>query len=95
MKRLVFLLLCVSGSPVLAQAPDSALLERYAAEGEKALAERRYDEAARAYEKLRDLSPQTAEVHAKLGLIYYQKRDYEHAVPALRRAWIRCWSQRT
>jgi tetratricopeptide (TPR) repeat protein len=86
MKRLVFLLLCVSGSPVLAQAPDPALLERYAAEGEKALAERRYDEAARAYEKLRDLSPQTAEVHAKLGLIYYQKRDYEHAVPALRRA---------
>ena len=86
MKRLLFLMLCVSGLPVLAQPPDPALLERYAAEGEKALAERRYDEAARAYERLRDLSPGTAEVHAKLGLIYYQERDYEHAVPALRRA---------
>jgi len=86
MKRLMVLILCLSGSPVLAQAPESALLERYAAEGEQALAERRYDDAARAYEKLRELSPDTAEVHAKLGLIYYQKRDYEHAVPALKRA---------
>src|SRR5207249_2733637 len=86
MKRLLFLMLCVSGPPVLAQPPDPDLLERYAAEGEKALAERRYDDAARAYEKVRELSPETAEVHAKLGLIYYQKRDYEHAVPALRRA---------
>ena len=86
MKRLLFLMLCVSGLPVLAQPPDPGLLERYAAEGERALAERRYDEAARAYERLRDLSPGTAEVHAKLGLIYYQERDYEHAVPALRRA---------
>jgi tetratricopeptide (TPR) repeat protein len=86
MKRLMVLLLCVSGPPVLAQAPDPAVLESYAAEGEKALAERRYDDAARSFEKLRELSPETAEVHAKLGLIYYQKRDYEHAVPALRRA---------
>jgi len=86
MRRLLFPMLCLCGTAVLAQAPDPALLERYAAEGEKALAERRYDEAARYYEKLRDLSPQTAEVHAKLGLIYYQKRDYERAVPTLRRA---------
>jgi predicted Zn-dependent protease len=86
MKLLMVFLLCASGAPLLAQAPDPALLDRYAAEGEKALAERRYDDAARAYEKLRELSPETAEVHARLGLIYYQKRDYERAVPALRRA---------
>ena len=86
MKLLLALTLCAFGASALAQAPDPGLLERYAAEGEKALAERRYDDAARAYEKLRELSPGTAEVHARLGLIYYQKRDYEQAVPALRRA---------
>lgn len=86
MKRLMLLLLCMSGSSVLAQPADPGLLERYAKEGEKALAEHRYDDAARAFEKLRELSPETAEVHAKLGLIYYQKRDFERAVPALRRA---------
>src|SRR6202022_468460 len=46
----------------------------------------RYDDAARAYEKLKELSPATAEVHAKLGLIYFQQRDYTRAVPALRQA---------
>jgi tetratricopeptide (TPR) repeat protein len=86
MKRLMVLILSVAVPPVLAQTPDPALLERYAAEGEQALAERRYDDAARSYEKLRELSPETAEVHAKLGLIYYQKRDFEQAAPALRRA---------
>jgi len=86
MKRLMLLLLCLSGSPVLAQPADPGLLERYAREGEVALAEHRYDDAARAFEKLRELSPETAEVHAKLGLIYYQKRDFERAVPALRQA---------
>ena len=87
MKWLMVLILCVPGLPALAQAPDrAAALERYAVEGEQALAESRYDDAARSYEKLRELSPETAEVHAKLGLIYYQKRDFERAVPALKRA---------
>src|ERR1700716_523920 len=84
MKRLMVLILCLSSPAALAQAPETAALERYAAEGEQALAEHRYDDAARSYEKLRDLSPETAEVHARLGLIYYQKRDFERAVPALK-----------
>jgi predicted Zn-dependent protease len=86
MKRLMVLILCLSGAAALAQAPDPAALERYAAEGEQALAEHRYDDAARSFEKLRELSPETAEVHARLGLIYYQKREFERAVPALKRA---------
>ena len=87
MKRLIVLLgLCLSTSAVIAQAPAPTELERYAAEGQKALAERRWADAARAYEKLRELSPETAEVHAQLGMIYFQQNDFARAVPPLRQA---------
>ncbi len=87
MKPLVVLLgLCLAAAPALAQAPDAAALERYAAEGQKALAERRWVDAARAYEKLRELSPGTAEVHAQLGMIYFQQQAFAQAVPPLRQA---------
>ena len=80
------LALLLSSAPVLAQAPDPQLLQRYSEAGQRALAEHRYAEAEQAYEKLRELSPQTAEVHAGLGLIYYQQRKFAEAVPALRQA---------
>ncbi len=79
---LLLYLVCLSA----AQAPDPGLLQRYSQEGERALAEHRYADAEKAYEKLRELSPETAEVHAGLGLIYYQQRKFAEAVPALRRA---------
>lgn len=69
-----------------AQQSDATQLDRYAEEAQRALAEGRYDAAARAYEKLRELSPQTAEVHAQLGLIYFQQRAFAKAVPSLRQA---------
>ncbi len=84
--RLFMILLCLSASSGLAQQADSALLRRYSQEGDKALAERRYDEAAKAYEKIRELAPKTAEVHARLGLIYYQQGRFEQAALALRQA---------
>jgi tetratricopeptide (TPR) repeat protein len=80
------LALLLSAPPVLAQAPDPELLQRYSEAGQRALAEHRYAEAAQAYERLRELSPGTAEVHAGLGLIYYQQRKFTAAVPALRQA---------
>jgi tetratricopeptide (TPR) repeat protein len=88
MPRLVPLLLgiCLSGTVAVAQAPEPGALERHAAEGQKALAERRWADAARAYEKLRELSPGTAEVHAQLGMIYFQQHAFARAVPALRQA---------
>jgi len=88
MRQLVLVLLgtTLAGSPVLAQAPEPGALERYAGEGQKALAERRWADAARAYEKLRELSPETAEVHAQLGMIYFQQHDFARAVPTLRQA---------
>jgi tetratricopeptide (TPR) repeat protein len=86
MKR-VFVLLCLalSGPLVVAQSSE-ADLERYAAEGQRALSERRWADAARAYEKLRELSPGTAEVHAQLGMIYFQQHDYARAIPSLQEA---------
>jgi tetratricopeptide (TPR) repeat protein len=82
----LIIFLCLVAPSGLAQQANSALLQRYSQEGEKALAEQRYDEAANAYEKMRELAPNTAEVHARLGLIYYQQGKFEHAVPVLRQA---------
>jgi tetratricopeptide (TPR) repeat protein len=79
---LLLYLVCLSA----VQAPDPDLLQRYSQEGERALAEHRYADAEKAYEKLRELSPGTAEVHAGLGLIYFQQRKFAQAVPALRQA---------
>ena len=84
MKLLMVLCLCVPSA--VAQEGDPAVLDRYVQQGEQALAQGRYAEAATAYEKLKELSPATAEVHAKLGLIYFQQRDYDRAVSALRHA---------
>jgi tetratricopeptide (TPR) repeat protein len=67
-----------------AQSNDS--VEHYAEEGQSALAAGRYADAEKAFEKLRQLEPTMAEVHANLGLIYFQERKFEQAVPALRQA---------
>src|SRR5258705_1778913 len=71
---------------VLAQSPDTSAVEQYAEQGQRALAEGRYSEAEQAFERLRELEPGMAEVHANLGLIYFQERKFEQAVPALRQA---------
>jgi tetratricopeptide (TPR) repeat protein len=87
MKRLMVLLgLCLSAARLPAQAPATSELDRYAAEGQRALAEQRWADAAKAYEKLRELSPDTAEVHAQLGMVYFQLNDHARAVAPLRRA---------
>jgi tetratricopeptide (TPR) repeat protein len=69
-----------------AQTSNSQELERYAEIGQKALEEGRYPAAEAAFEKLRELSPGTAEVHANLGAIYFQEKKFDKAVGALRQA---------
>jgi tetratricopeptide (TPR) repeat protein len=81
--RLV-LLLFLSGSPAAAQTTDATAIQKYSEDGQRALAHGHYDEAERAYEKLRELSPGTAEIHANLGLIYFNEKKFEPAVIALR-----------
>lgn len=76
----------LAGLPVVAQTPVEDAIERYAEEGQTALAQGNYPEAEKAYEKLRELQPAMAEVHANLGLIYFQEKKFEQAVPALRQA---------
>ena len=68
------------------QGADPSLLRQQAERGERALAEQRYAEAAEAYETLRRLSPETAEVHARLGVIYFQQGRFTEAIPPLRDA---------
>lgn len=82
----LIILLCLLAISGLAQQTNSALLQQYLQQGEKSLAEQRYDEAAKAYEKMRELAPNTAEVHARLGLIYYQQGKFDLAVTVLQRA---------
>jgi tetratricopeptide (TPR) repeat protein len=68
-----------SGTPA---SETAALFEQ----GERALAGGRYADAQQSYERLRTLEPDRAEVHARLGLIYFQQGKFADAVPVLRRA---------
>lgn len=69
----------------LASAQDSALDQQYEA-AQRALADGNYPEAQRAFEQLAQAHPEIAEIHANLGLIYFQERKFGEAVPELRRA---------
>jgi len=80
-------LLCAGAGRLEArQQPDPAVLQQHATEGERALAEGRYPDAEKAYETLRRLSPGTAEVQARLGLIYFQEGKFGDAIAPLREA---------
>ncbi len=74
------------GGQMLAQSLSADAIEQYSEQGQRALAEGHYSEAEQAFEKLRELEPGVAEVHANLGVIYFQERKFEQAVPALRHA---------
>jgi tetratricopeptide (TPR) repeat protein len=61
-------------------------LDQLVEEGDKALSEHRYADAETAYEKVRSLQPAVAEIHAKLGVAYFQEGKFEQAASALRQA---------
>jgi tetratricopeptide (TPR) repeat protein len=79
-------LLVLSSLPITASAQENDSAERIAEAGQSALAAGRYAEAEKAFVQLRKLEPNVAEVHANLGLIYFQQRKFEEAVPTLRQA---------
>lgn len=80
------LLILLLGSSCLYSQASNADLQRDYEAGEQALSEHRYADAERAYEKLKQLSPGTPEVYGRLGLVYFQERKFDKAVPALRQA---------
>jgi tetratricopeptide (TPR) repeat protein len=87
--RCCLLALCAAiwcGGTLCAQSSNPDATQRYAEAGQRALAEGRYSDAEGAFEKLAALEPGIAEVHANLGLIYFQEQKFEKAVPALRKA---------
>ena len=80
------LLLLGSTSVGARQQGDPAVRQQYVTNGERALAEGKYAEAQLAYEQLRRLTPGSAEIHARLGLIYFQQGKFTEAIAPLREA---------
>ena len=80
------LLLVLGSLPITVSAQENDSAERIAEVGQSALAAGKYAEAEKAFEQLRKLEPNIAEVYANLGLIYFQQRKFEEAVPTLRQA---------
>ena len=69
-----------------AQPADAGQIQALFQQGERALAEQRYADAERAYERLGELQPGMGDVHARLGLIYFQQGKFADAIAPLRRA---------
>ena len=82
----VIVVLATSAGQAQAPRADSAQIQALFQQAERALAERRYAEAGQAYERLEQLQPAVAEVHARLGLIYFQQSRFADAIAPLRRA---------
>jgi len=79
--RLLYCVFCIA---VLAHGQKT--VQQYYEEAQKALAEKRLEAAANAYESLTRLDPKTAENYAQLGLIRYMQGSFGASAPAFRRA---------
>jgi len=84
--RWLFVLATLCGRTFQLSAQSGDTIEKSSEQGQRALAQSNYAEAEEAFEKLRKLEPGVSEVHANLGVIYFQERKFEPAVSALRQA---------
>jgi tetratricopeptide (TPR) repeat protein len=82
----VVMLLLISISTALAQDSQEESLQKYSEAGQQALAAGHYDEAESDFKKLLQIDPNIAEIHATLGVVYFQEKKFDQAVPELRRA---------
>jgi len=73
-------LLFLSLVPVFAQAGHGEQIAQYTQDGQQALAQGRFATAQADFEKLAQLEPGVAEVHATLAAICYQQREYDEAI---------------
>lgn len=65
---------------------DEAAIRRYSQEAGQAMAAKNLGAAAAALEKLATLTPDVAEVHANLGMVYYSQNRFTEAAQAFQRA---------
>ena len=86
LNRCLLGVLLLGAIPGLGQSTRNDEVEHYSEAGQKALAAADYAGAQQSFEKLRELAPGVAEVHANLGLIYFQQGKFEEAIPVLRQA---------
>ena len=82
----VAIFLGLAGGSITAQTATDQVLQDTYQQAEQAFREQRLEDAATGYLRLAELSPKTAEVHAKLGLIHYLRGQFDDAVPSFRKA---------
>jgi tetratricopeptide (TPR) repeat protein len=75
-----------SALSLAAQGSQDETLQQYSQAGQRALAAGHYDEAESDFKKLLEIDPGIAEIHATLGLVYFQEKKFDQAVAELRRA---------
>jgi tetratricopeptide (TPR) repeat protein len=85
-KAVAVMLVLSSASSLAAQGSQDETLQQYSQAGQQALAAGRYDEAESDFKKLLQIDPNIAEMHATLGVVYFQEKKFDQAVPELRRA---------
>jgi len=89
-RRLVFqsaLVLALSaGAGAWSQGHQEETLQRLAQAGQQALITGHYEEAETDFKKLLQIDPGIAEMHATLGLVYFQEKKFDQAVPELKHA---------
>ena len=75
-----------SASGLAMQSSQEETLQQYSEAGQQALATGHYEEAENDFKKLLQIAPDIAEMHATLGLVYFQEKKFDQAVPELKQA---------
>jgi tetratricopeptide (TPR) repeat protein len=75
-----------SASGMAMQGSQEETLQQYSEAGQQALAAGHYEEAENDFKKLLQIAPDIAEMHATLGLVYFQEKKFDQAVPELKQA---------
>lgn len=85
-KHISAIFLCLCAPVCFSSAQQSISLQQQYEEAQKQLAAGNYSEARQSFEKLAETNPTIAEIHANLGLIYFEERMFQPAIKELRRA---------
>src|SRR3984893_4631264 len=80
------MLAVTSVSGMAMQSSQEETLQQYSEAGQQALAAGHYEEAENDFKKLLQIAPDIAEMHATLGVVYFQEKKFDRAVPELRQA---------